>query len=384
MDRTTDDVMNAVFGTGVPTFKLVYAYPNDLPNRIATVGPQIQAGVKAMSDLTESESGGALSLRFDLGNFEGPGCVDIQRVALPRPTAAYLNSATSFDRIVNDVFAKLGAQPAIRNYVIYADTVPLSGIAGTAERYTSDAVDGSASHNLGNLFAVLYGRGGTDFFDSAAPFAPGTTSRRHLEIAMHEVTHNLGAVQNSAPHSSGKIGGPMGPDAGHCYDEFDLECYDDDGHLWLNFTDPNCDGAITAPPDIYSDAEEAWDCNKDDYFSIAPLPASYLDTHWNTADSVFLCAILTCTPPDTRPPEVFIDSAPPGRTRARRVKVSFSATERANFACRLDGRAPIPCVSPFKIKVKNGRHRVRVFATDQAGIADPSPAVAKFRKIKRK
>jgi hypothetical protein len=383
VDRSTDDIRNSVFPPSVPTFKVIYAHPDDLPNRIQTFGPIIQAGVKAMSDLVESESGGALSPRFDLGTFEGPGCVDIERVELPRPTAAYLNPSTSFQRIAEDVFLRMGAQPAIRNYFIYADAVPLPGIAGVAERYNSDAVDGSTSHNLGNLFAVLYGRGGTDFFDSAASFPPGTTSRKHLEIALHELTHNLGAVQNTSPHSSGTIG-PGGPDAGHCYDEFDLECYDDGGDDWIPFVAPECDGALTAPPDPYSDAEEAWDCNKDDYFSMAPAPASYLDTHWNARNSVFLCAILTCTPPDTTPPETSIDRAPKGKVKAKKVKVLFSATERATFTCRYDRRKPKPCSPPFRVKAKQGAHKVRVFATDQAGLSDPTPAVAKFKKVKRR
>jgi hypothetical protein len=117
---------------------------------------------------------------------------------------------------------------------------------------------------------------------------------------------------------------------------------------------------------------------------MAPAPGSYLDTHWNARNSVFLCAILTCTPPDTTPPETSIDRAPKGKVKAKKVKVLFSATERATFTCRLDRRKPKPCSPPFRVKAKRGAHRVRVFATDQAGLSDPTPAVAKFRKVKRR
>jgi hypothetical protein len=37
------------------------------------------------------------------------------------------------------------------------------------------------------------------------------------------------------------------------------------------------------------------------------------------------------------------------------------------------------CSSPFKKKVKPGRHTLRVRATDPAGNADPTPAKVKWR-----
>ena len=78
--------------------------------------------------------------------------------------------------------------------------------------------------------------------------------------------HNLGGVQNSAPHST---------QAGHCWDEYDTMCYSDGGnHAMVQV----CPGS----------KEYLLDCNTDDYFSTYPEPGSYLATHWNSADSRFL------------------------------------------------------------------------------------------------
>ena len=68
----------------------------------------------------------------------------------------------------------------------------------------------------------------------------------------------------------------------------------------------------------------------------------------------------------------------------KRAKVRFRSTERSSFSCKLDGRKPQPCSSPYKTKVKRGRHTIRITATDRAGLTDPSPAKTSFRVIKRR
>ena len=375
----TDDRANDPHGGAARVIKVIYAHPAGVGNRLPTYGPVIEAGVRSLAEFVASESGGLLSIRFDIGTFEGPHCLDIQKVALPQTKEHYSSPPfDAFDKVAEDVIRRLGPQVGPRNYLIYADLVAPAGIAGEAQALISPGVTDLPSsgplHDQGGLFSMLYGRGGSDFFGSTQPFVPGTTSRLQVEVALHEVSHTLGAVQMSSPNSSG---------AGHCNDRYDLMCYEDGGPGSL-FVDPNCDGDVSAPPDPYSEESQAWDCNKDDFFNVAPAGGSYLADHWNLAQSGFLCPVSACTPPDTQRPNTILEVEPLAASPLKRAKVRFRSTERSSFTCKLDGRKPKPCSSPFKTKVKRGRHTIRITATDRAGLTDPSPAKTSFRVIKRR
>ena len=95
-----------------------------------------------------------------------------------------------------------------------------------------------------------------------------------------------------------------------------------------------------------------------------PTPASY---DW-TVD--------TTTPPDTTPPDTTITAAPPARSGSSSASFSFTSTEAgSSFACRLDGGAFAPCVSPRSYSALGfGDHNFEVRATDAAGNTDPTPA----------
>src|SRR5262249_10572725 len=89
-------------------------------------------------------------------------------------------------------------------------------------------------------------------------------------VMAHELGHTLGAVQLSAPHSNG---------AGHCTDEADRLCQNDDPPALPTTS------VCTGPND-----DDLLDCNNDDYFNAHPAAGSYLDTHWNLARSGFLAS----------------------------------------------------------------------------------------------
>lgn len=79
-------------------------------------------------------------------------------------------------------------------------------------------------------------------------------------VVSHELLHAFGAVQESAPHSV----------PGHHSGQFDV---------------------MGAPSSDSCTEHDHIDCGNDDYWSLQPAPDSYLATHWNSADSVFLVRI---------------------------------------------------------------------------------------------
>jgi hypothetical protein len=332
VSRTTDDATNNYHPASNRVLKVIYAYPTDVGNRIGTYSPVIQTGIRWLTELAAGESGNRRALRFDLGTTSGAGCVDIQVVPLSLPASSYTAvPSQTFALLRTELLPRVLGQPGNRNYLVYADGVTVSGVGGEAQ-VRSDDSPGGAQHGLGNLWAMVYGRGGTDFFGSSAQYAPGTTSRTHVDIALHEVSHTLGAVQRSVPHASAAF---------HCLDEWDVLCYDDDGS-----------GGRSTYVACNTPGAQYWDCNKDDYFNPTPAPGSYLASHWTLFNSVFMCPAGNCAPGGvTGPPD-------------------FAAAS---------GPAPDTTITKLGI----GRHRFSVYASGEGGGRwDDSPEIVTFTIIK--
>ncbi|MFM8529190.1 MAG: hypothetical protein ACKOD2_05840, partial [Ilumatobacteraceae bacterium] len=137
-----------------------------------------------------------------------------------------------------------------RNYLILGDATVYCGI-GTV--FNDSSPDPTNRNNVGGAYArVDSGCWGGD-------------------VIAHELMHNLGAVQLDAPNTTG---------AWHCTDEHDLMCYSDQGAN----VPPMRNVCVTGE---WAD-REWFDCKNDDYFAITPDAASYIATHWNTANSNFL------------------------------------------------------------------------------------------------
>ncbi len=107
-------------------------------------------------------------------------------------------------------------------------------------------------------------------------FSAGYAASGLAFVFQHETGHNMGAVQDSAPHTSG---------AGHCYETYDIMCYNDGGPYF------NTGGLVNTCP-TYSPVGMYWfDCGEDDYYSAEPAAGTYLTDHWNLADSKWLTPV---------------------------------------------------------------------------------------------
>jgi hypothetical protein len=75
----------------------------------------------------------------------------------------------------------------------------------------------------------------------------------------------------------------------------------------------------------------------------------------------------------------------PTRGRTARVVFRFGSDEiGASFLCRVD-RSPFRrCGTRFVRRFRLGRHVLRVFAFDAAGNVDNTPAISRFRVVRRR
>ncbi|MGW5847870.1 RICIN domain-containing protein [Streptomyces sp. NPDC055254] len=183
------------------------------------------------------ETGGVRHIRYVTAADCTPTVLNIE---LPASALAEF-SAT------NNALAAKGLDRRDRKYMIFSDTQVYCGI-GTF------AGDERPGQNNQSNFGPSYGRTDSGCWGG--------------HTAAHELGHNLGAVNNSAPNTSR---------GAHCTDEWDVMCYSDTPYY------PQMRDICTNKA-----SENILDCNHDDYFHTSPKPGSYLATHWNIADNQFL------------------------------------------------------------------------------------------------
>ena len=150
-----------------------------------------------------------------------PQYVDIQIVPLPGPRSAY---ADNFSAISGAVQRALGSSSTPRNAVVIAD-----GLAG-GRRSTASARRSWAAPARSRAPRTCTTAAASPRSSSAATAPPRPAAARWgwwPEGFLHEMTHNLGAVQWGAPHSTQPRGGSA-PNYGHCWQGADVMCYVED------------------------------------------------------------------------------------------------------------------------------------------------------------
>jgi MG2 domain len=219
--------------------QLIYAHASDVADRYATYLASFQqwaADADSYYNNSAAQTGGSRHVRFVTDSSCNPVIPDVTL------------STTGDDNAVNtfNELSAMGYNLASRKYVVLVDAYVYCGISSTA---WDDSPGSTNANNYGNTFGRV---------DAGCWGGP---------LIGHELGHELGMVQMSAPHSDGNW---------HCTDGYDLMC--DYG------ASPNL--TFSACPD--SSYNVSLDCNHDDYFSTNPPAGSYLATHWNSANNVFL------------------------------------------------------------------------------------------------
>ena len=244
-------------GDGLYRVQAVYVYDAARPagrpggDRYDSVKPMIQqwaAGMDRIFLQSAQKTGGERRIRWVTEPDGKGGCV--VSVAKVASSAAALDEDGLYGVRTDLIMA--GHDRHDRRYLAWTDA---TSQCGTGTVFGSSTTAGQDNLNNGPGGAG-YGRIDTPCWG------------QHESIEVHELMHTIGAVVNGAPN-----GTPMG----HCTDESDLMCYDEDGP-----------GPIAMQQICPGQEAALLDCNNDDYFSTNPEPGSWLSRNWNTADSRFL------------------------------------------------------------------------------------------------
>ncbi|MDQ4025827.1 MAG: zinc-dependent metalloprotease, partial [Actinomycetota bacterium] len=233
--------------TSLPTFHAVYVYPRDKASRFTQFAAMFQADALDTARLL----GYGRALRFDeRTGAAGARYLDIT-VMRSSYTAKRLGGGNQFSLVSNEL-ASRGFTNSNKKYFVWLDAP--SQYCGQAQLY-QDARRSADNYNERRTTAIVYRPYPTS--DASGGFCRGRT-------LLHELGHNMGALQKVAPHAF---------DGAHCNDSAeDVMCYTSQTSV------------DTGGP--------AFDWNNDDYWDPAANPALATDATlawWTVNLSRFVC-----------------------------------------------------------------------------------------------
>jgi hypothetical protein len=238
--------------------QVLYVRASNVSSRYTQTLPSFRAWAGIANQIFQESAaatGGSRHLRF----VHDANCLPIVTEVVVSP-AGDGDFGTMITELTN-----MGYDRTDRIYLTFVDTTA-AGICGIGTLWSDDR----ASEDNWNNFGPSYSRVDAGCWSG--------------EVAAHEVMHNLGGVQDSAPNSSGGF---------HCIDEYDVMCYRDSSQSPNMRYDCPDQGRY----------ETQFDCGHQDYYHTNPAAGSYLADFWNAANNQFLIGV-TVDPP---PPDVTDD-----------------------------------------------------------------------------
>lgn len=271
---TADQTVNATTD-GAPKFKFYYVRAADQPDRFSDAANFLQKNVAALHSFLLNATSGSRTLSLDLGTPCGKSYLDITSVTLPGSLASYQDGSGEVKSnemldLLRSITSDVASRP--RHHVYMLDQFqPAGTLKGMAEQAGDDSPGENNANNL---------PGFVSFVATPTGSFGQTVNGAFARVMLHELSHTMGAVQDSAPNTSG---------AGHCTDGLDVMCYADGGEYEASYSESVC------PSTTIAGIDRAYDCNRDDYFNPAPQASSYLASKWNVFNSKYL---LRCTSSD--------------------------------------------------------------------------------------
>ncbi|SDF94436.1 hypothetical protein SAMN05216553_104306 [Lentzea fradiae] len=221
---------------GTKQVQLLYVRSPAGADRYAEMAPKIEtmsAEINSAVQRSALRTGGSRKIRY-VGNTD----------CSPRIDNVVLSSTTNimdYDSVRKDLSSR-GYNSADRKYLIFLQTTAFCGLAS------------GGTLTAGPSWSMV-GAGCWEW-----------------NAAGHELLHALGAVSPNAPH---------GTPGGHCWDDADIMCYDDDDKPGTYPLQELCPK---------SSEQDLVDCNNDDYFNTDPPAGTWLanNPNANVARSPFL------------------------------------------------------------------------------------------------